>query len=94
MVEVDLLNLENDIKAHEFKVLVNKLGKLDDYLNMPIVKDEIAIGIVTKAEELDDKYELSYYLFKEHIQIEVQVKHRQEVTVEPIALKIVSSSGR
>lgn len=51
------------------KTVVSKVGKLEDYINLPVVKDSKAIGVINNATELDDGYELEMTLFKVGIEL-------------------------
>jgi hypothetical protein len=45
------------------KTLVSKVGFLDEYINLPVIKDNVAIGVITYAEELEYGYELTMTLW-------------------------------
>lgn len=47
----------------KMKVLVNKIGKTDDYIHLPVIRNEKHIGVVTEARETDNWYELSITVF-------------------------------
>lgn len=46
-------------------VKVPKIGKLEDYINLPIVKDGRAIGVVTSAVEESYQYLLKITLWQD-----------------------------
>lgn len=49
------------IKAN---VNVPIVGEPVDYINSPIIKDNIAIGVITDCIEVEDKYNLSIVLWQ------------------------------
>lgn len=49
--------------------VVNKIGNPEDYVNIPIVENNKAIGVITNATELEDGYELETLLFKVSVEL-------------------------
>lgn len=57
------------------ETVVEKIGKLLDYINLPIVKDDRAIGIVSFVEEVEEGYKLTLLMFNSvDIQLERNLK--------------------
>ncbi|MCM3387277.1 hypothetical protein M3649_03910 [Ureibacillus chungkukjangi] len=46
---------------------VSKKGDKKDYFNLPFTKNDIPVGVVVKADDLEDGYELTIRLFKDLI---------------------------
>lgn len=49
-----------NIKVH-FEV--NKIGNIDDYIHIPITKDNNVIGFIQTVTELDNTYLLTSYIW-------------------------------
>ncbi|AYP68337.1 hypothetical protein PQE75_gp142 [Bacillus phage vB_BcoS-136] len=48
---------ENSL-SFNFKTYVAKFGKSEDYINLPLIHEGKAIGVIMKAKELEDVFEL------------------------------------
>ena len=47
------------------KIRVPLIGFKEDYINLPIIKDGVAIGVVTNCEEKGFQFELTATLWQE-----------------------------
>lgn len=45
------------------KTYVSILGSPEDYLNLPVVKNGNAIGVITGVKEIEGKYELTLVVY-------------------------------
>lgn len=43
--------------------MVGKVGNPEDYINLPVTRNGVAIGTIRECVEKDDKYELTMYLW-------------------------------
>ncbi|MEI2465041.1 hypothetical protein [Niallia taxi] len=63
MNEDKYLEILRNNKYNQFKILVNKVGKLEEYINLPYIQDGTATGVIKDSVETNEGYELTIYLF-------------------------------
>lgn len=52
---------------------VDKIGNLDDYIDLPIIKDNKVIGIIRTITELDNAYLLTAYIWDKYMTYDFEV---------------------
>lgn len=63
----------------EIKLKVEKIGNLEDYINLPIINriksenDSKPIGVIREAEELDNYYLLTAYIWDRLIKTDFEI---------------------
>lgn len=51
-------------RGHEkVKTYMSKIGKPEDYIHLPVIKDGKAVGIVVNATEEDERYVLDCLMY-------------------------------
>lgn len=47
----------------KFKIRVARLGNIEDYMHLPLIKNNNPVGVVSKVEEVEGAYELTITRF-------------------------------
>lgn len=61
---------------------VDKIGNLDDYINLPITKDNNVIGVIQTITELENTYLLSGYIWDKYMTYDFEVSRDRICSME------------
>lgn len=61
---------------------VEKIGNLDDYIDLPITKDNNVIGVIRKITELENTYLLSGYIWDKYMTYDFEVCNNRICSME------------
>lgn len=59
--------------------MVKKSGRIEDYLNVPIIKDGTPFGAIYKVEEVEDKFELSIVVWRKFLNFDYSIENEGEL---------------
>jgi len=81
-------NYTESLKAHSAHIIVQKLGTVDDYIGLPVLRGEDIIGVITDAKPFDGSHFKLIIKFLEHQvgQNIITDEHHQVVSIESIQL--------
>ena len=61
---------------------VEKIGNIDDYIDMPIKKDNSVVGVIRTITELEDTYLLSGYIWDKYMTYDFEVTKDRVCSME------------
>lgn len=61
---------------------VDKVGNLDDYINLPITKDNNVIGVIRTITELENTYLLSGYIWDKYMTYDFEINNDKICSME------------
>lgn len=61
---------------------VEKIGNIDDYIDMPIKKDNSVVGVIRTITELEDTYLLTAYIWDKYMTYDFEVTKDRVCSME------------
>lgn len=67
---------------------VRKIGNIDDYIDMPIKKDNKIVGVIRTIIELENTYLLTAYIWDKYISYDFEVSKDRIYSMEILEQQI------